>query len=253
MPELQLSVVIITLNEEQNLERCLRSLPNGAELFVVDSGSNDRTSEIADEFAAHFCHRPFDNYSNQKNYALSLAKRAWILSIDADEQLSPELRDSILKIVSNERVDPNAVAAYRLPRRLHFMGRLLRFGKTSDAPIRLFRSDSGKFMGAIHESFVPLSGKTELIRSGCIVHYSYKNLTDYFDRFNRYTSMIADDHYRAGQRTGFVVPALRFWWELLSRLIFRLGILDGKAGYTFALLSAFYAQTKYLKLYERCR
>ena len=126
------------------LPRCLASIPVGTEIIVVDSKSTDETVAIAKSFGAVVYERPFTNYAEQKNYALSLATRDWVLSLDADEELSGEFLKAFAP------VEGAKVLGYRISRSLVFMDRKLSFGKTKDAPLRLFKRDSGKFDGAIH-------------------------------------------------------------------------------------------------------
>jgi glycosyltransferase involved in cell wall biosynthesis len=242
-----LSVAIIALNEEQNLRRCLASLPDGAEIILVDSGSTDRTVELAKSLGAKVITRPFVNYSEQKNFAISQCTRPWILSVDADEELDESLRQSIARAVAG-----SDQPAFRLRRQLVFMERRLRYGKAVDSPVRLFRRDAGAFAEAIHEEFrLHHGGAVRAVCPGTITHFSYKNIEDYFQRFNRYTTLIASQHYAKGRRRPNVFAlALRPWFEFFGRYIFRLGFLDGFEGYVYALLSSHYAFVKHLKLYE---
>lgn len=240
-----LSVVIIAYNEESNIERCLKSLPASAEIIVLDSQSQDRTAEIAHAYGARVEQRAFSNFAEQKNAALAFAQRSWILAIDADEELSPELRDKIPSLLQD-----SSAFAYRLDRRLVFMGRRMHFGKTRDRPLRLFRRGSGQYQGAIHEEFILKSGEVRFLRGAVLWHYSYKNLSDYFQRFNRYTTAIAEQHAQKGKGVPMLSHVLRPWIEFFSRYILRLGFLDGYPGYTYALISSLYAYVKYAKLYE---
>lgn len=242
---LDLSVVIIAYNEESNIERCLKSLPAGADVVVLDSQSQDRTADIARALGARVSQRPFTNFAEQKNAALSLAQRGWILTIDADEELSPELRGEIPTLIQT-----SGALAYRLDRRLVFMGRRMHFGKTRDRPLRLFRKGSGQYEGAIHEEFILREGTVRFLRGSVLWHYSYKDLSDYFQRFNRYTSAIAAEHAKKGQSVPMLSHLLRPWLEFFSRYVLRLGFLDGYPGYTYALVSSLYAYIKYAKLRE---
>ena len=255
MSELPLSVVMIAFNEEDNITRCLSSLPNHCEVVVLDSGSSDSTKRIAIEWGAIVAERPFDDYASQRNHAATLAHRDWLLVVDCDEVLSPELRGFLEQNLSdiNAAYDRESVTAYRIRRRLWFMGKLLRFGKTEDAPIRLFRRQSGQYQGKVHEVFTPETGMVSNIQQGHLTHYSYVDLQDYFFRFNRYTSMIAEKHGDAGRRTWLATAYLRMLWEFFSRMILRLAWLDGWQGIVFASLSSGYAFVKYLKLYEQNR
>ncbi len=244
---LDLSVVIIAFNEEESIGRCLNSLPKGAEIILLDSHSTDKTAEIALSFGAEIHQRVFTNFSEQKNAALSLATRKWVLALDADEELSPELRDEIVLLSAKD--EP---VAYRLDRRLVFMGRRMSFGKTKDRPLRFFQRGRGDYKGTIHEEFVPNPSTIDVrfLKNKIVLHYSYRHLTDYFQRFNRYTSAIAEQHAAKGKSPSIVGHVLRPWFEFLNRYIFRLGFLDGYPGYTYALISSLYTYVKYAKLLE---
>ncbi|NRA44311.1 MAG: glycosyltransferase family 2 protein [Oligoflexales bacterium] len=242
---LDLSAILITLNEEKRITQAIESLPIGSEVIVLDSGSTDKTVELAKKAGAQVSTRGFDNYASQKNAALDLATRKWVLSIDADEVLSRELCNEIAGLIQSSQI-PNA-KAFRLKRRLIFMNRTMKYGKTSDQPIRLFMNGEASFKNAIHEE-LNISGKSASLK-GCLYHYSYENITDYFDRFNKYTSKIALKHYKNGKKVG-VSHTLRPWIEFTNRYFIRLGFLDGYPGYCYALLSSLYAFVKYSKLKE---
>ncbi|MBM4251054.1 MAG: glycosyltransferase family 2 protein [Deltaproteobacteria bacterium] len=241
----QLSVVLITLNEEARLAYCLRSLPRECEIVVLDSSSTDRTVSIAREHGARVETRDFDDFARQKNAAMALATRPWVLSLDADEVLTPELRLALAEVTNAN----NKAAAFRLTRRLVFQGRHLRFGKAVDHPIRLIRRGTGQFVSAIHER-LEIHGTVDAL-AGDLLHYSYSDLTDYFNRFNRYTSRVAENHYALGHTMPLGLKHwLRPWTEFFYRYILRLGFLDGYPGYTYALVSSMYTYIKYAKLRE---
>lgn len=247
---LPLSVVIITLNEEKRLETCLRSLPRGSEIIILDSGSTDQTAQIASKYHALFRHHDFVNYADQKNKAISLATRPWVLSLDADEVLSENLREEIAQVVTRP---PGEVKGFQIKRRLVFMNRRLRFGKTTDWPMRLFLKEEASFSSAIHEKAVLKSGRVGSLRAP-MDHYSYDNLEDYFKRFNSYTNLIAANHLNKGkEQFSIVAHVLRPWFEFVNRYVFRGGFLDGYQGYTYALLSSVYTFVKYAKLREMTR
>lgn len=243
-----LSLVIIAFNEADNLPRLLASVPAGVDVIVVDSHSEDGTGEIAKKFGAKLEHRAFDNYATQKNFAAGLATRDWILSLDADELPSPELWREIATFVA---AHPKKDAALKLRRQLVFLGREMRFGKTADAPLRVWPRGKGEFKGAVHEEVVLSPGTTLETSQNHLKHFSYRDLSDYFSRFNRYTTRIALKHQEAGDICPHpVVMALRFPLEFLSRYIVRLGILDGYPGFVYALFSSVYAFVKYAKYLE---
>ena len=241
----ELSVVLITKNEADNIERCLRSLPEAVEIVIVDSQSQDNTIQIAESFGAKVYQREFTNFAEQKNYAISKATRPWILSMDADEELDGDGAQVLSNIIAK-----NQDQAYRLEHRLVFMGKELRFGKTKDAPLRLFKKNAGQFVGSIHEELRVGSSEVKRLSGLGLKHYSYRDLSDYFARFNRYTTSIASKHKSEGRSFSMVSHLLRPWGEFVSRYFFRLGFLDGYAGYTYALISSLYAYIKYAKLIE---
>lgn len=243
-----LSVVLITLNEEHRIVSCIQSLPRGSEIVVLDSGSTDRTVELARSHGARVEKRVFTNYAEQKNAAMALATRPWVLLLDADEVLSSELRADVAQVT---KAKASGAGGYTVDRRLVFMGREMRFGKTSDSPVRLCPRGDGQFESAIHERLVVKGGIAGQLK-GTLLHYSYDDLTDYFERFNSYTSKIAENHQRSGRKMPpLVAHVLRPWIEFMSRYFLRLGFLDGYPGYTYALLSALYTYAKYAKLKER--
>jgi glycosyltransferase involved in cell wall biosynthesis len=239
--------VIITFNEAVNIERCLTSLPNGAEVIILDSGSEDETVAVARKHGARVFSKPFSNHGAQKNAAIAMATRSWVMSIDADEVVSGELKDSILAVIKEPS---RRNVAYRIPRRLHFLGKKMRFGKTRDKPIRLFGKDMGEFVGEIHEQLVVKEGVDVATLTGELTHWSYESISDYFERFNSYTSKIALDHQRRGRNLPRILHLMRPWFEFLDRYFIRLGFLDGYAGYSYALYSALYTFVKYAKLKE---
>lgn len=249
-PGLDLSVAIITLNEEHHLARCLQSLPKGAEIVVLDSGSRDGTVAAAARFGARVETRPFDDFAAQRNAAFALATRGWVLSIDADEEVTPELREALVAIVRGGGSE--ATMGYRLRRRLVFMGRRMRFGKTVDAPLRLIRRGQGAFAAAIHER-LEVKGPVGSVHEE-LLHYSYDDLSDYFERFNRYTSEVAENHKAQGRAMPpMAAHVLRPWADFFMRYVLRLGFLDGYPGYCYALLSGVYGFVKYAKLRELTR
>ncbi len=240
-----LSITIITLNEVDNLPRLLASMPAGVEIVVVDSGSTDNTLEIAKKHGSKTLVRAFDHYSNQKNAALDLATKDWILSLDADEVPTQACWEEIAAVVSaNDRSK-----AWRIPRAQVFLGKKLRFGKSSDSPVRLFAKGSARFEGEIHEELVFKNTVSINKLTSKLDHYSYKNLDDYFERFNRYTTSVAKNHFQKNHRPpGHFVQGLRFFGEFVWRYVFRGGFLDGYPGFVFSLLGSHYVFIKYAKL-----
>lgn len=244
---MDLTVVIITLNEEFNIYRCLSSIPKGCEIIVVDSGSQDRTVELCHSFGAKVFSNDFVDYASQKNFGISKSTRSWILSLDADEELSSGASDGLVDLISKGKSD---ISGYKLRRRLIFMGKTMNWGKTRDAPLRLFLRDKAEFHGAVHEKVILREGRVKTFSVGYISHYSYKDLHDYFLKFNKYTSLLSDQKAEINLVV-FSAHLLRPFFEFFVRYVIRLGFLDGYPGYVYALNSSMYAFTKYSKSYEK--
>ena len=244
---MDLTVVIITKNEEVNIVRCLQSIPEGCEVIVVDSGSQDQTVKICEASGANVFENTFVDYASQKNFGVSQGSRRWVLSLDADEELSEGMADHLLNIVSHGR---DEISGYRIKRRLIFMGRTMAWGKTKDAPLRLFLRDKAEFHGAVHERVELSSGGVRTFKRGYISHYSYKDLSDYFTKFNKYTTLLSDQKTNL-TRFKFVSHLFRPFFEFFTRYVVRLGFLDGYPGYVYALNSSLYAFIKYSKSYEK--
>ena len=211
-------------------------------MIVLDSDSSDRTVELARKSGGKVYTRSFDDFSSQRNAAIALARREWVFFLDADERLSTRLASQLVHVLSD-----SCCHGYRVKRHLVYMGRKLVYGDSSDRPLRLIRRRFAHYEGCVHETL--RSPPSVSCLEGELIHYSYKNLDDYFERFNSYTRQVADKHMAAGH----TLPHwhfLRPWFEFVRRYFFRLGFLDGAAGYSYALNSSLYAFIKYEKLRE---
>jgi glycosyltransferase involved in cell wall biosynthesis len=242
----RLSAVLITKDEARDLPACLESLRALApEIVVVDGGSADGTVELARRAGARVEHRDFDAYAAQKQAALDLATGDWVLSIDADERLSPELAAEVRAVLEAD----GPADGYELPYEVRFLGRRLRFGGLgSERHLRLFRRGRGRFVGgALHEG-IALDGTARRLR-GRVIHLPYRDVDEYLDKLARYTTFAARKRFERGVRATPLHHLLPFW-ELFARLILRGGILDGRAGVVWAGLSAFHTWLKYVKLRE---
>jgi len=238
------SLVVITLNEEDNLGRCLASAPGVGEIIVVDSFSKDGTVEIARRNGARVFQRPFVSAADQKNYAIGLAERPWILILDADEALSPELRAEIEETVQTPRAD-----GYLICRRSEFFGTVIRHcGWGSDWVARLFKRGSGRYPEvAVHEKLVVAGAVGEL--AGVIEHRPYRDLSDYIDRMKSYSRRGALELHAKERRwfPGIVThPAARF----VRMYLLQLGFLDGAPGFLLCMLAATSVFFKYAALRE---
>lgn len=239
-----LSAILIVQNEEAYLADCLASLTGVAdEIVVLDGGSTDRTVAIAESRGARVQHRPFDDFGRQKQAVLDLAMGDWVLSIDADERLTPSLAKEILEVIRS----PEALEGYEIRRELIYLGKRLRFGGTrNDWVLRLARRSAARFSDAtVHERML-VEGATGRLH-GTMDHVKYRALTEHVQSIDHYTTMIAQQRYVTGQRFSmlhlFRIPA-----EIWSRLFLQGGVLDGRIGVIHAAMSAFYTFLKYAKL-----
>ncbi len=245
----QISVVVITLNEEERLRGCLESVTWADELIVVDAESQDKTVQIAREFTDHVLTRPWPGFAAQKNFGLEHASGDWILSLDADEEVSRELRDEIQVVLA----DPTACDGYALPRRNLFLGQWIRHGGVyPDWQLRLFRRGRGRFLEReVHES-VQVDGRVGRL-NGYLVHRSYRGVADFFERANRYSTLAAAELVRGGARARARELVSRPLGRFLSMYVVKFGFLDGRKGLLLAALYAYYVFMRTAKLWEATR
>ncbi len=249
-----LSVAIVSHNEEANLGRTLESVKWADEIVVVDSGSTDRTCEIAREYRARVVVEPWRGYVAQKQFAIDLCTRHWVLLLDADEEVSAGLAHEIRAAIA----DPNAAAGYRLPRKNLFLGRWIRHGGFyPDPKLRLFRRGQGFVTG--HDPHDRCELKAEVPQqtrqfTNALVHYTYPNLTLYLNHMNRYSSLGAELAFAKGHRSFSVADiVVRPFLTLIYNYFFRLGFLDGREGLLLHLYHAGYVSWKYAKAWELSR
>lgn len=266
---MQLSVVIITYNEEANIGRTLASVQplvsdGKGEIIVVDSGSTDRTTEIAKSYGAKVFVEDWKGFAAQKNSAIGKAGADWILSLDADEELSSDGKDFIdlhLQTVVGLFPDTEGIQCNR---RNYFLGRWIRFGGFyPDPKLRLFRRGHASFEDrAVHEDARLLSGKQifdpETHYSEdvdfALIHHSYPTLSDYIEHMNRYSSLGAEMVVAKGKvQFSFINIVLRPLLTFIYNYFFRLGFLDGREGLLLHLYHAVYVSWKYAKAWELSR
>ncbi len=254
-----LSVAIITCNEERNLPRTLASVSFADEIIVVDSQSTDRTVEIAESFGAQVISRAWPGFAAQKNFALKQCTGTWVLSLDADEELSPELRTQIRTLLpTNPPAD-----AYFLNRRNLFLGRWIKYGGYyPDPKLRLFRRATANFTGQaevefearpVHETIV-FDGASDTLDFD-LIHHAYPTLHDYLEHMDRYSDLGAELLLSQGRTSR---STLAFWWNVLLvpnltfvwNYVFRLGFLDGREGLLLHLYHSAYISWKYAKAWR---
>ena len=272
---MQLSVVIITFNEEANIGRTLQSVQplvadGKGEIIVVDSGSTDRTVEIATAHGAKVFVEEWKGYAAQKHSAIEKASGNWILSLDADEELDPELlreltgqnpgsrsspREWCLTMGGSKEALAGSPVGFHIRRKNYFLGRWIRHGGFwPDPKLRLFRRGAGTFENrAVHED-VQVNGPTLAVPSGALIHHSYPTLSDYIDHMNRYSSLGAEMVVAKGNvRFSFTNIVLRPLVTFIYNYFFRLGFLDGREGLLLHLYHAVYVSWKYAKVWELSR
>jgi glycosyltransferase involved in cell wall biosynthesis len=262
-----LSVAIITLNEEANLARTLASVQFADEIILVDSGSTDHTVEIAESFHAKAFIEPWNGFAAQKNSAIDKCSSTWVLSIDADEELTPELQTELRHLLQSGSTTPDAAptpAAYRIPRRNLFLHRSIRYGGYyPDAKLRLFRRNDPALPSpirfserAVHET-IQCTGPIGLLHSD-LIHHAYPTLETYIEHMDRYSTLGAQLLVSRGRISRnwlafcsnvAIIPALTFLWNY----VFRLGFLDGREGLLLHLYHSVYVSWKYAKAWGLAR
>jgi glycosyltransferase involved in cell wall biosynthesis len=248
---LTLSIVIVTLNEEANLARTLPSVAGLAdEIIVLDSGSTDRTREVAESFQAKFFTEPWKGFAAQKNSALEKATGDWVLSLDADEEVEPALADEIRTVL---KANPS-LAGFWIPRKNFFLGRWIRHGGFyPDRKLRLFRRGAGKFEERLVHEDVKLDGTTAHLKNH-LLHHAYPTLTSYIEHMNRYSSLGAEMAVAKRPRSFSLIDiALRPKLTFLYNYILRGGFLDGREGLLLHAYHATYVSWKYAKAWELSR
>lgn len=243
-----LSVITVAKDEERNIAACLESVAWAHERIVVDTGSIDRTGEIARAMTERVLTLPWRGYGGTKNDALIHAHGEWVLWLDADERVTPELAAEIRQVLAGPVTD---VSAYAMPRRAWFLGRWMMHGGWYPSPVtRLFRRGTARFTErSVHEELV-VDGRTEMLR-GDLLHYTDPDLHHYFTKFNRYTTLAAEDLDAAGRRWSLTGQLLRPAYQFARMYFFRRGFLDGVQGLILAVVSSAYVFVKYAKLWER--
>ncbi len=249
MPDsVPLSVVIITFNEERNIGRCLESVRGVAdEIVVVDSFSTDRTEEICRNYGARFIRHPFEGHIGQKNFALSQATHACVLSLDADEALSPELKESVLAARSGWNAD-----ACEMNRLTNYCGHWIRHTDWyPDPKIRLFDKRKAAWGGANPHDRIELTpGASQKHISGDILHYSYHSISQHLRQLNYFTDIGAQVAFEKGKKAPLPVMLFSPVTKFIKSYIIRRGFLDGYYGFLVCAISAFASFIKYVKLRE---
>lgn len=245
--EHKISVVIITLNEERIIEKCLSRLSFADEIIVVDSGSQDGTVAICEKFGAQVFYNKFEGYGMQKQFAVTKTRNNWVLSLDADEIVNDELIASITKAIQQNKGD---IVAYFIKGQHVFLNKKFKYGSQSNRYyLRMFNKTFGNFnSNTVHESII-VDGKKDKL-NGSFLHYSYESLEDYLTKFNRYTSMYAKGKAEKNKKYSFFQIVLKSKFEFFKIYFIDRNFMNGKEGFYWALFSSFYTISKCVKTNE---
>jgi len=239
---MKISAVVITKNEAKNIRRCLESVQFSDEMIVIDSGSTDETMSIAKDCGAKVVSHPFEDFASQKNFAVEKASGEWVISLDADEEITPSLAAEIQSVVR----ESNGYSAYAIKRDSVIFGESFKkTGTQNDYPIRLFVKSKARFRQRIHE-VLDIEGNVGRLNEK-IIHYTFQNTHAYLKRLNQYTSLEAEesgDYTRMGGKAFLRFLDMYFW---------RQGFLDGKSGFYLSFLSGWYEFVKRAKRWERTK
>lgn len=245
---LPLSLVLITKNEESNIERCLKSVPFASDVVVLDSGSTDRTVEIARSLGARVLQEEWRGFGKQKARATELAKYDWILNLDADEALSPELAEEI----QNKFVDLDPLVGYQLPRLSRHMGRWIRHGGWfPDLQLRLYHRQNSKWTeSAVHERVIaPNRAKLK----NPILHWVFVDVSDQVQTNDRYSGLQARDKYERGIQFSAFKLLLKPCSKFVETYILKFGFMDGLPGFVISVSAAYSVFLRWVKLWEHQR
>lgn len=242
----KLSIAIITKNEEKNIVRCLESVKWADEIVVVDSGSTDRTVEICRNAGCRVELSEWLGFAKTKQKAVDLCKNDWVLVLDADEVITPDLKDRI----QNELENP-VHTGYRIKRNSFYLGREIKHcGWDRDYTLRLFDNNKGRFNNkAVHESVQILEGSIGKIKEP-MMHYTYPSVTSHIEKMNTYSELGAGEIAQKGYSSNPVSAVLRGLVKFIKMYILKLGLLDGTEGFVLCVNSAYGVYLKYLKLWK---
>jgi glycosyltransferase involved in cell wall biosynthesis len=240
----KISACIISFNEEKKIEDCLKSLANIAdEIIVIDSNSTDNTVDIAKKYTDKVITQDFLGYIEQKNFAIKQAGYDWILSLDCDERLSPELQNAIINTKDNiENFD-----AYKMPRKTFYVYRWLNYCWYPDLKIRLFNKNTAYWGGTNPHDHIITSGKNIKRLNGDIYHYSFDSISEHLKTIDKFTEIGADELIKKNKSFNIVSPFTHATWTFIKLYFIKRGFMDGYAGITVSVLSFMHVFVKYSK------
>lgn len=245
-----LSACVITFNEADRIDRCLRALAFCSEIVVVDSHSTDGTRELATHCGARVIERDWPGYRSQKQFATDAAQYDWVLCVDADEIVTPELQAEIQALRASGF---SGVTGYSVPRLTDYFGGFLRHGNAwPDRKIRLYQRGAARWIGyEVHEK-IAVDGAVGAL-SAPLEHYAYRSLDDHLSRVDRYARLMAEEMHRAGRRCNLAAVIVHPLWRFVRGMLIKRGFLDGWRGWLFHFVEAGYVHRKYLRLWAMAR
>ena len=239
---MSISIIIITFNESINIQRCLESVKWADEIIIIDSGSNDNTVKISKQYTDLVYEVNWPGFGPQKNRALAYATSDWVLSIDADEVITENLKNEILEAVQLEKFN-----AYKIPRLSSYCGKFLKHGGWwPDYVTRLIKKGKGKFTNdLIHEKIIT-DGEVGILKNH-IVHYRSDKLEDTLDRMNKYSTIWANEN-KERKKSNIGIAILHSIWTFIRIYLIRMGFLDGREGFLMAVSNSIGSFYKYVKI-----
>ncbi|MFM7021807.1 MAG: glycosyltransferase family 2 protein [Flavobacteriales bacterium] len=245
----KISVAIITFNEEKNIERCIRSVQEVAdEIVVVDSFSKDKTEEICKSLGVKFIQNPFAGHIQQKNYAIDQCSGDYVLSLDADEALSEELKNSIL----NFKKSGLSSESYKFNRLSNYCGHWVRHcGWYPDTKVRLIRKGTAQWGGINpHDELQPAKPEKTIHLKGDLLHYTINTREEHYKQVEYFTTIAANEAFKKGKKSNWIKIIVKCAFKFFRDYIIKLGLLDGKTGFTISRISAYATYRKYYKLLQ---